>query len=88
MKFQKINWQTVIGNCGNNKKIGYSCCDQTETAITYSEYGLSTAMLEFNGQTLTKLMMLFSKFAESLKILTLNGMVKNLNSKDIMKVRQ
>lgn len=43
---------TVIGNCGNNKKIGYSCCDQTETAMTYSEYGLSTAMLEFNGQTL------------------------------------
>lgn len=42
----------VIGNCGNNKKISYSCCNQKETAMTYSEAGETTAFLQFNGKTL------------------------------------
>lgn len=42
----------AIGNCGNNKKISYSCCDQNETAKTFSEYGDSTAFLQFDGKTL------------------------------------
>lgn len=42
----------VIGNCGNNKKISFSCCDQTETGITYSENGQTTAHLQFDGHTL------------------------------------
>ncbi|EOH86693.1 hypothetical protein [Enterococcus pallens] len=42
----------VIGNCGNNKKISYSCCDQTATAETKSEYGSNTAFLQFEGKTL------------------------------------
>ena len=42
---------SIIGNCGNNKKINYSCCDQTPTASAYSEYNSSTAYLEFDGQT-------------------------------------
>nr|DAV18289.1 MAG TPA: hypothetical protein [Caudoviricetes sp.] len=42
----------VIGNCGNDKKISYSCCDQTETGIAYSENGQTTAHLQFDGHTL------------------------------------
>ncbi|MDT2484115.1 hypothetical protein [Enterococcus avium] len=42
----------VIGNCGNNKKISYSCCDQIATADTESEYGSNTAFLQFDGHTL------------------------------------
>ena len=42
----------VIGNCGNNKKINYSCCAQSETAKAYSEYGSTTAFLQFEGKTL------------------------------------
>ncbi|MGM0341669.1 hypothetical protein [Enterococcus sp. AZ007] len=42
----------VIGNCGNNKKISYSCCDQVATAEAQSEYGDNTAFLQFDGHTL------------------------------------
>lgn len=42
----------VIGNCGNTKKISFSCCEQEETAISYSEYGDNTALLQFDGSTL------------------------------------
>ncbi len=42
----------VIGNCGNNKKISYSCCNQIATAETKSEYGSNTAFLQFDGHTL------------------------------------
>lgn len=42
----------VIGNCGNNKKISYSCCEQTETGCAFSEYGDTTAFLQFSGKTL------------------------------------
>lgn len=42
----------TIGNCGNTKKISFSCACQTETAIAYSEYGESTALLQFDGGTL------------------------------------
>lgn len=42
----------VIGNCGNNKRISYSCCTQTETAKAYSEYDSNTAFLQFDGHTL------------------------------------
>lgn len=42
----------VIGNCGNNKKISYSCCNQSATAETFSENGDNTAFLQFDGHTL------------------------------------
>lgn len=42
----------MIGNCGNNKKINYSCCAQVETVKAYSEYGSTTAFLQFDGKTL------------------------------------
>lgn len=42
----------VIGNCGNDKKISYSCCNQKGTALTYSKYGETTALLQFDGKTL------------------------------------
>jgi|GEM_PF-6688817 len=42
----------VIGNCGNEKKISYSCCNQAATASTESEYGSNTAHLQFDGNTL------------------------------------
>lgn len=42
----------TIGNCGNTKKISYSCDIQTETAKGYSEVGDNTAFIEFYGKTL------------------------------------
>ncbi|WP_430598262.1 hypothetical protein [Enterococcus sp. AZ177] len=40
-----------IGNCGNNKKINYSCDCQEPNILTYSEYGAKTALAEFQAMT-------------------------------------
>ncbi|EHK9936774.1 hypothetical protein FH950_001597 [Enterococcus faecium] len=42
----------VIGKCGNEKKISFSCCDSHETAIGHSQVGETTALLQFDGHTL------------------------------------
>lgn len=42
----------VVGECGKEKKISYSCCDVQPTAIGYSEAGDTTALLQFDGHTL------------------------------------
>lgn len=42
----------TIGNCGDNKKISYSCCEQIENADAKSAYGDNTAFVKFDGQTL------------------------------------
>lgn len=51
-KIPKNKLLEFIGNCGNTKKISYSCAHQTENAMAFSEYGSNTAYLEFNANTL------------------------------------
>lgn len=41
-----------IGNCGNNKKINYSCDCQEPNIFIYSDYGVKTALAEFQAMTL------------------------------------
>ncbi|AXH73403.1 MAG: hypothetical protein [Caudoviricetes sp.] len=55
IKLCEINKNEIskeIGNCGNNKKINYSCDCQEPNDLSFSEYGVKTALSEFNSNTL------------------------------------
>ncbi|OFI46759.1 hypothetical protein BG262_02880 [Floricoccus penangensis] len=43
---------SIIGNCGDTKKISYSCHCQEPTAVAKSAYNDSTAVLSFNSGTM------------------------------------